>query len=122
LLAERRPRDAETHLRRYRSTKEAVSHFLMARSDARWSAFEDYVEALIAAANGERQRAVELLERAFDFWVSVGYSWRATRATLKLYELTGERRHIEWAAREADAYPLSWIGEAVRRAAKRRHR
>lgn len=122
LLAERRPRDAEMHLQRYRSTKEAVSHFLMARSDARWSAYEDYVDGLIAAASGMKQRAVELIGRAFDFWVSVGYSWRATRATLKLYELTGERRHIEWASREADAYPLSWIGEAVRRAAKRRPR
>jgi tetratricopeptide (TPR) repeat protein len=120
VLAGERPRDAARYLSTYRATKHAMSPSLLGRFDARWTALEDFVEGLIAAANGADERAVELFGQAFGFWKSVGYAWRAARAALKLYELTGERRHLEWAAREARAYPFSWIGDAVKRAGRRR--
>jgi tetratricopeptide (TPR) repeat protein len=119
LLAIRRPNDAERYLTRYRSSRKAMSPVLMGRSDARNSASEDFVEGLIAAAMYDRQRGIELVNKAFAYWESVGASWQAVRAALTLYELTGERRHIEWASREAQVYPFSWMSAAVKRAGGR---
>jgi hypothetical protein len=92
----------------------------MGKFDARWIAIEDFAGGLIAAADGNNARSVELILRAFEFWKSVGYSWRATRAALKLHDITGERRYLEWADREARGYPFSWMSEAVKRTHRRR--
>jgi hypothetical protein len=119
VLSSRRPRDAERYLRLYHATKSAMSPSLMGKFDARWIAIEEFVEGLIAAADHNNARSVELISRAFEFWKSVGYAWRATRAALKLHEVTGERRYIDWADREARGYPFSWISEAVKRTHKR---
>jgi hypothetical protein len=93
-----------------------MSPLLMGRSDARWTATENFVEGIVAAANGEIERGTTLIAAAFAFYSDVGYSWRATRAAIKLYELTGEERHIEWASRESRRYPYSWLSDAVSRA------
>jgi hypothetical protein len=119
LTSKRRPRDAEAYLAQYRGARQAMSPLLMGRSDARWTATENFVEGIVVAANGEKQRGVELIEKAFAFWEDVGHSWRATRAAIKLYELSGEERNIDWAFRESRRYPYSWLSDAVSRAGHR---
>ncbi len=119
LLAPECPQDAARYLARFRALKENLSRSLMAHSDARWSAAENYVEGVIAASL-DPARGVAPIAEAFAFWENVGYSWRATRAALKLHELTGERRYLDWADRESRLYPFSWIGDAVTRARGRR--
>jgi hypothetical protein len=120
ILAERRPNDAAVYLALSRKLQQTMSPLLMGKSDERWAATEDFVEGTIAAANGEPERAVELTGKAFAFWNDVGYSWRATRAAIKLYDLTGEERHIAWAFRESRRYPYSWLSDAVSRAGHRK--
>ncbi len=119
ILSKSRPRDAAAYLAQYRRYQQSMSPILMARSDARWTATEDFVEGIVVAANGDAARGVELIGKAFAFWDDVGYSWRATRAAIKLYELTGEERHIDWAFRESRRYPYSWLSDAVSRAGHR---
>lgn len=119
LLAAERPQDAARYLARFRELKGNLSHSLMAYSDARWSAAEDYVEGVIAA-DLDLARGVAPIAGAFEFWEDVGYSWRAARAALKLHELTGERSYLDWAVRESRLYPFSWIGDAVTEARARR--
>jgi tetratricopeptide (TPR) repeat protein len=116
LLCKSHPREAATQLALYRSSQQSMSPLLMGRSDARWTATENFVEGTVAAANGEKERGTALIADAFAFYSDVGYSWRATRAAIKLYELTGEERHIEWASRESRRYPYSWLSDAVSRA------
>ncbi len=120
ILADQRPKDAAKYLQLYRDSQQAVSPLLMAKSDARNFATEDFVEGIVVAANGDTQRGIRLVGKAFEFWDDVGYSWRATRAALKLYQLSGEERHIEWAFRESRRYPYSWLSEAVSRAGHRK--
>ncbi len=120
ILAERRPNDAAVYLALSRKLQQTMSPILMGKSDERWAATEGFVEGIIAAANGQLERAVELIGNAFAFWNDVGYSWRATRAAIKLYELTGDERHIAWAFRESRRYPYSWLSDAVSRAGHRR--
>ena len=119
LIAKNRHSDAEAFLDRYRCFQRSMSPLLMGRSDPRWTATENFVEGTVVAANGNKQRGIELIEAAFAFWDDVGYSWRATRAAIKLYELSGEERHIDWAFRESRRYPYSWLSDAVSRAGHR---
>lgn len=119
LLSKSRPRDAAAYLAQYRQSRQSMSPTLMGRSDARWTAIEDFVEGIVVTANGDAARGVELIGKAFTFWDDVGFSWRATRAAIKLYELTGEERHIDWAFRESRRYPYSWLSDAVSRAGHR---
>jgi hypothetical protein len=120
LLASQRPRDAERYLEIYRATKRNMSPLLLGRSDARISAVEDSIDGIVTAQTRDKQRGVELLARAFTFWEDVGFSWRATRAAIKLYQLTEEPGYIDWASREAQHYPFSWMSDAVARAGRRR--
>lgn len=119
LLVKTRPNDAEGYLRQYRRSRKAMSPLLMGRADARWTATEQFVEGTVAAANGEVERGIELIGLAFAFWNDVGYSWRAIRAALRLYELTGDERRIEWAFRESRRHAQSWLSEAVSRSGHR---
>jgi hypothetical protein len=122
ILAARRPGDAAHYLELCRKLQGPMSPLLMAKSDARWKASEDFIEGVVIAANGEKDRGIELIRQAFAFWNDVGYSSNATRAAIKLYELTGEERHIEWASKEARRFPSSWLSDAVSRAGHRRTR
>lgn len=122
ILADKDPQGAAACLERSRKLQETMSPLLMGKSDARWIATEDYVEGIVAAANGQKERGIELIAKAFAFWDDVGYSWLATRAAIKLYELTGEERHIDWAFRESRRYPYSWLSDAVSRAGHRHRR
>jgi tetratricopeptide (TPR) repeat protein len=122
ILAVRRPDDAAHYLALCRTLQGPMSPLLMAKSDARWIASENFIEGVIIAKNGERDRGIELIRQAFAFWNNVGYSSNATRAAIKLYELTGEERHIEWAFKESRRYPSSWLSDAVSRAGHRRTR
>lgn len=120
ILAATRPKDAARYLELCRTLQGPMSPLLMAKSDARWTASENFVEGVVAAANGEKERGIDLIGKAFAFWNDVGYSSYATRAAIKLYELTGEERHIEWAFKESRRYPYSWLSDAVSRAGHRR--
>jgi hypothetical protein len=119
LLAARRPHDAEGYLAQYRTSQQAMSPLLMGKSDARVTASENFVEGIVVAANGDKQRGLDLIRQAFEFWDDVGFSWRATRAAIKLYELSGDEKHIDWAFRESRRYPSSWLSDAVSRAGHR---
>jgi tetratricopeptide (TPR) repeat protein len=119
ILAPQRPKDAATYLARYRELQQTMSPLLMAKSDPRCVAIEDFVEGIVVAANAETQRGIELIGKAFAYWDDIGYSWRATRAAIKLYELSGEERYIDWAFRESRRYPASWLSDAVSRAGRR---
>jgi hypothetical protein len=120
VLAEKRPKDAAAYLALSKRLQKAMSPFLMAKSDARYVAMENFVEGIVAAEEGQRERGIESIAKAFAFWDDVGYSWRATRAAIKLYQLSGEERYIEWAFRESRRYPYSWLSDAVSRAGHRR--
>ncbi len=119
LLSQSHARDAAAYLALYRSIQQTMSPLLMGRADSRWTATEDFVEGTVVAANGDPQRGIELIGKAFAFWDDVGYSWRATRAAIKLYELGGDEKHIDWAFRESRRYPYSWLSDAVSRAGHR---
>jgi tetratricopeptide (TPR) repeat protein len=119
VLVDKRPKEAAAYLELSKKLQEGMSPLLMGKSDPRWIATEDFVGGIVAAANGRKERGIELIGKAFAFWDDVGYSWRATRAAIKLYELTGEERHIEWASREARRFPYSWLSDAVSRAGHR---
>lgn len=116
IVADQRPKDAGRYLSLYRDLQQTMSPLLMGKSDARVLANESFIEGIVVAANGDTQRGIQLVGNAFEFWDDVGYSWRATRAAIKLYQLSGEERHIEWAFRESRRYPYSWLSDAVSRA------
>ena len=109
LTAQRNPERAQHHIERYRSIKRKMSALHAFRLDKRLRALECYAEAAVARAHGQPERAVLLLNEAFEIWSSIGYAWRGVVSSLALYELTKETHFREYASINIQRFSASWI-------------
>jgi hypothetical protein len=109
LTARRAPERARHHIERYRAIKRKMSALHAFRADRRLRALECYAEATVARAHSENDRAILLLNEAFEIWSSIGYAWRGVVSSLLLYELTKEPRFRECASNNIQGFSASWI-------------
>ena len=77
------PERAQHHIERYRSIKRKMSALHAFRADKRLRALECYAEASVARAHGQPDRAILLLNEAFEIWSSIGYAWRGVVSSLR---------------------------------------
>jgi DNA-binding CsgD family transcriptional regulator len=73
---------------------------LVLSHDRRLEAMEGQARAAVLAATGRAREAVALLERSFATFKSLGYSWRAASAALRLHALSSDHK---WLKRASDA-------------------
>jgi tetratricopeptide (TPR) repeat protein len=109
LTAQRNPERAQHHIERYRSIKRKMSALHAFRADKRLRALECYAEASVSRALGQPDRAILLLNEAFEIWSSIGYAWRGVVSSLALYELTQETHFREYASINIQRFSASWI-------------
>jgi len=85
--------------------------------DRRLHAEDACAQAAVLRAEGESQRATSLLLDAFKVFSEIGYCWRAALVAADLVELTGEDKYREYAERQANSRPNSWLTRRLRAAA-----
>lgn len=107
------PGQARRLIDRYFSIESPVSPSEIFKRDRRQRADECSAHAAVLVAEGERERAISLLQESFRIWSEVGYAWRAATVAADLAELTGERRFFDVAAREAANQPHSWLARRL---------
>lgn len=113
-LSERGSSKARRAMERYRGIKTKVPPNLLGPSDRRWQATEAFSEGLVLRAEKQDERASIFLGKAFDIWDSLGFQWHAARAALELAEIVkNEPRFIEYARREGQRRPNSWLAHRV---------
>ena len=108
------PQDAmrgQALIDRYRSIKRKMS-VLVNQRDGRLRAAECHAFGVVAAAAGERGRAAEMLDEAFELWSSIGFVYRATRTALEMAELTGDDRRLGYAREHVGKFPNSWFSRS----------
>lgn len=113
VLTYRTPEKGRRAMERYRGIKTALAPDLLGISDRRWQADEAFAEGVVLRAEGQNDRACVYFGKAFEIWDAIGYSWRAARAALELAEVRGDARFAEYARREAEARPNSWLAYRV---------
>jgi len=97
----------------YGSIPTALSPTLLANFNSRRRSQEAFVWGLVYRAEGQKEQAVAKLKEAFEAYDAVGYRWRATLAAVELAELTGSQYFGNFAMKEADARPNSWLARRV---------
>jgi hypothetical protein len=115
VLADRTAAKGRFALDRYRGIKTKLPPDLLGTSDRRWQALEAFVEAVVLRAEQHYERASIFFGKAFDIWDSLGFGWHAARAALELVSITKEPRFLEYAMREAQRRPNSWLAHRVSR-------
>lgn len=114
VLADRSATKGRRALDRYRGIKTKLSPNLLGTADRRWQADEAFSEAVVLRAEGQDDRAIVFFAKAFEIWDAVGYPWRAARAALEIAEVSNDSRFAEYARREAERRPNSWLAHRVR--------
>lgn len=115
VLADRSAVKGRHALEKYRSIKTKLPPNLLGPSDRRWQADEALAEAVVLRAEGHADRATVFFAKAFEIWDAVGYPWRAARAALEIAELSNDMHFAEYARREAETRPNSWLAYRVSR-------
>lgn len=77
--------------------------------DRRTKADDDFSIALVLLANDETERAIKLLLDCFETWTSVGYRWHAAEAAIELAAIVDPKHFVDYALRESEPYPASWL-------------
>ncbi len=114
--APRDPARARGYVARYKKIGKPMDPLLLARSDPRWTALEQFAFGTVAEHDGEKSRAVQHFLEALTIWKKAGYAWRAARAALRLHELTGERHYAAVARAQAAKFAASWLTRRVAQA------
>lgn len=104
---------ARRALERYRGIRTKLAPTLLGAHDRRWRADEAYAEASVFRAEGQIERASLFFGEAFGIWDAIGYRWRAALAALELAELSRDAKFAEYARREAEYRPNSWLAHRV---------
>jgi len=116
-LARELSRVSTKRARRALQTYEAISTpltpTLLANFNSRRSAEEAHAWGFVFRAEGQKEQAVAKLQEAFEAYDAVGYRWRATLAAVELAELTGSQYFGNFAMKEADVRPNSWLARRV---------
>ncbi len=114
-LAKSDPVEARRLLNLFVECKTRLNPFQSASIDLGFSGRERQADALIARGEGNVERAVLLNLDAFDSFKRVCYVGRAATVAVELFELTGERSYLEYAAAYAAKLPQSHLARRVDR-------
>jgi len=87
--------------------------------DGRLDALANYSRAIVDLALGSKKTAIALLKRTEKTYEDIGYDWRAGRCALRLYEITGDAKHLRRAGERLRHYMNSWLGEELQSAGTR---
>ena len=112
-LANRNPVEARRFFNRFGEYKKRLDPFHDNAIDLGFAGRESQADALISRAEGNVDRAVRLNRDAFNSFKRVEYIGRAAIVALELFEITGERSYIEYAAAYSRNLPQSHLARRV---------
>ena len=114
-LAKSDPTEARRYFNLFVECKKRLNPFHSASIDLGFSGRERQADALIARTEGNTERAIRLNLDAFDLFKRVCYVGRAATVAVELFELTGERSYLAYAAAYAAKLPQSHLARRVDR-------
>ncbi len=115
------PTKAREYVELFEGLSSKINPLILA--DRRTKADDDFSIAIVSVANGDLDRAIDLLRDCFETWTSVGYRWHAAEAAFELAPLVEPKYFIDYALRETERYPASWLrSRALDVAARLGHR
>lgn len=112
-LANRNPGEARRLLNRFGDCKRRLNPVHGVVTDLGYAGRECQADALISRGEGNVDRALHLNLDAFDYFKRVEYMGRAAEVAVELFELTGERSYLEYAAAYAMKLPQSHLARRV---------
>jgi DNA-binding CsgD family transcriptional regulator/tetratricopeptide (TPR) repeat protein len=112
-FADRDLEKARFYMARYQALDRIRSPLHLFAFDRRLEAFAAYADGVVRLVGGEKG-AEESLRKAWTTFDRIGYDWRAGRAALRLYGLTGKQRWLHLAEDKLERYDRSWLGEELR--------
>ena len=112
-LAKREPVEARRLLNLFSECKKRHNPFQTAPTDFGFAGREFQADALVTQFEGNRERAVQLNIHALHCFKRVGYVGRAATVAVELFELTGERSYLEYAATYTKKLPHSHLARRV---------
>jgi DNA-binding CsgD family transcriptional regulator len=117
LVADRDPATAREILSMYDAIPVSVAPALAYAHDCRLSAMEDYARGTVLAVCGDRVEAVERLTSAYTTFCSIGYSWRAAAAALRVHTVTEEDAWLRYASEAVQEFQESSVADQIRKRA-----
>jgi tetratricopeptide (TPR) repeat protein len=88
-------------------------------NDQRRLALEYLANGIVSYHEGLHDRAERDLTKAFDIWVSFGFKWRATQASVYLSDISSDPRFRAFLLENGPTFPNSWLAARARQASLR---
>jgi DNA-binding CsgD family transcriptional regulator len=114
LFAEIDSAQAARYLAKFTELRDSINPQLHVRYDRRLQAQADYATGVVQNQLGNRQAAIAALRRSWNVYHAIGYSWRAGRCALRLFELTSDVTWREQAEEKLRHYSNSWLHDDLR--------
>ena len=112
-LAVRNPSEARRLLNLFGECKKKLNPFQNGATEFSFSGREFQAAALILRSEGNIERAVRSNLDALSVFKRVGYVGRAAAVAIELFELTGERSYLDFAAAYTAKIPQSHLARRV---------
>ena len=100
---------ASYYIARYNALDKLRSPLLHFAFDQRLKALSDYANGVVREGKPGFDDAVNDLRAAWSTFDRIGYNWRAGRAAMHLFKMTGQSRWRRLAVEELKHYEHSWL-------------